>query len=200
MPNDSRKLTDERRRHQRVRVKLLGRYMLADRTEYACQTIDMSPGGVSLAAPRPGESGERVVCYLEEIGRIEGTVARIFDGGFSISFKATERKREKLAEKLTWLANRTNLNLSDARTHDRFEPERRATVLTLDDGTDVPCSIIDLSLGGASIAIDEELDIDVGSEVRLGRTVGHVVRLHESGLSIRFVGSPELSAADADVA
>ena len=33
------------RRHQRVKVALLGRYMLSDRQEYPCQTIDVSPGG-----------------------------------------------------------------------------------------------------------------------------------------------------------
>ncbi len=38
----------EQRRHQRVRTELLGRYMLSDRREYPCQTVDMSPGG-----PRP---------------------------------------------------------------------------------------------------------------------------------------------------
>ena len=37
-------LADERRRHQRVKVNLLGRYMLADRREYPCQVVDMSPG------------------------------------------------------------------------------------------------------------------------------------------------------------
>ncbi|RZK89277.1 MAG: PilZ domain-containing protein, partial [Methylobacterium sp.] len=36
------------RRHQRVPVSLLGRYMLSDRREYPCQTVDMSPGGVRL--------------------------------------------------------------------------------------------------------------------------------------------------------
>ncbi|MBN8964736.1 MAG: PilZ domain-containing protein, partial [Rhizobiales bacterium] len=38
----------ERRRHQRVRVNLLGRYMLVDRREYPCQVINMSPGGMAL--------------------------------------------------------------------------------------------------------------------------------------------------------
>lgn len=198
MSNDSRNLNDDRRRHQRVRVKLLGRYMLADHNEYACQTIDMSPGGVSLAAPAAGEIGERVVCYLEEIGRIEGHISRVFDGGFSIEYHATERKRERLAEKLTWLANRSSLKLSDGRAHGRFAPEKREAVLSLANGRSIACSIIDLSLGGASVAVDEDIDVHVGTEVRLGRTVGHVVRLHESGLSIRFLGSPDPSALDAD--
>ena len=34
----------ERRRHQRVRVNLLGRYMMTDRNEYPCQVVNMSPG------------------------------------------------------------------------------------------------------------------------------------------------------------
>ena len=58
--------------HQRVRVAVLGRYMLADRREYPCQTVDMSPGGVRLTCAVKGEVGERVVLYLEHIGRIEG--------------------------------------------------------------------------------------------------------------------------------
>ena len=43
--------SEERRRFQRVRVNLLGRYMLADRREYACQVVNMSPGGMALIAP-----------------------------------------------------------------------------------------------------------------------------------------------------
>ena len=44
-------LADERRRHQRVKVDLLGRYMLPDRREFPCQVVDMSPGGISMVAP-----------------------------------------------------------------------------------------------------------------------------------------------------
>ena len=36
--------TEERRRFQRVKVHLLGRYMLPDRREFPCQIINMSPG------------------------------------------------------------------------------------------------------------------------------------------------------------
>jgi len=55
----------ERRRHQRVRVNLLGRYMLADRREFPCQVINMSPGGMALIAPEIGNVGERVIAYVD---------------------------------------------------------------------------------------------------------------------------------------
>ena len=38
-------LAADNRRYQRVKVDLLGRYMLEDRREFPCQVIDMSPGG-----------------------------------------------------------------------------------------------------------------------------------------------------------
>jgi len=44
-------LAEERRRHQRVKVDLLGRYMLADRREFPCQVSNMSPGGIAIVAP-----------------------------------------------------------------------------------------------------------------------------------------------------
>ena len=58
-------LSEERRRFQRVRVNLLGRYMLADRREFPCQVINMSPGGMALIAPVSGQAGERVIAYVD---------------------------------------------------------------------------------------------------------------------------------------
>ncbi len=54
-------LAEERRRFQRVQVDLLGRYMLADRREFPCQVVNMSPGGMALVAPVAGNPGERVI-------------------------------------------------------------------------------------------------------------------------------------------
>ena len=76
---------EERRRFQRVKVHLLGRYMLADRREFPCQVINMSPGGVAMLAPGIGNVGERVVAYLDHIGRVEGKITRLFDNGFAMT-------------------------------------------------------------------------------------------------------------------
>src|SRR5947209_4570200 len=96
----------ERRRFQRARVDLTGRYTLADRLEYPCRVQDMSPGSVALTAPASGKIGERVVAYIEHIGRLEGVITRIYPLGFAMTIIATSRKRDKLAAQLTWLANR----------------------------------------------------------------------------------------------
>jgi hypothetical protein len=179
-------LADERRRFQRVKVNLLGRYMLADRREFPCQVINMSPGGMALIAPVAGMRGERVIAYVDHLGRLEGKIARNFENGFAMTIAASARKRDKLAAQLTWLANRHILNLPEDRRHGRFAPRNPIARLILPNGNNVGCRIIDLSQSGAAVAIAPELRPDVGSMVTLGKTQGRVVRHIEDGFAIEF--------------
>src|SRR6201982_995220 len=147
-------VAEERRRYQRVKVHLLGRYMLPDRREFPCQIINMSPGGLSLLAPGIGNVGDRVIAYLDHIGRVEGRITRIIDNGFAMTIGATARKRDKLAAQLTWLANRDILNLPEDRRHGRIGPRQPLSLVALEEGTKMTCRIIDMSLSGAAIAAE----------------------------------------------
>src|ERR1700756_1041349 len=174
----------ERRRFQRVKVHLLGRYMLPDRREFPCQIINMSPGGLALLAPGIGNVGDRVIAYLDHIGRVEGKITRIIDNGFAMTIGATARKRDKLAAQLTWLANRSILNLPEDRRHGRFVPKVVAARLIMPNGTNVGIRIIDLSLSGAGIATPNRPE--VGGLVTLGKIPGRVVRHLEEGFAMEF--------------
>ena len=177
-------LAEERRRHQRVRVNLLGRYMLADRREFPCQVTDMSPGGMAMIAPVSGQNGERVIAYVDHVGRLEGTIARQFQNGFAMTVVSTPRKRDKLAAQLTWLANRHILNLPEDRRHGRFTPRNPSARLILANGVNVACRVIDLSESGAAIGTDQRPEL--GSLVTIGQTTGRVVRHLEDGFAIEF--------------
>jgi c-di-GMP-binding flagellar brake protein YcgR len=177
--------TEERRRFQRVRIHLLGRYMLPDRREFPCQVINMSPGGLALLAPGIGNVGDRVIAYLDHIGRVEGKITRIIDNGFAMTVGATARKRDKLAAQLTWLANRDILNLPEDRRHDRIVPRNPIAVLSLEDGSKMTCRIIDLSLSGAAIGAENRPPLR--SLVMLGRIQARVVRNLEDGFALEFV-------------
>ena len=179
-------LAEERRRHQRVKVNLLGRYMLADRQEYPCQVINMSPGGMAAIAPIQGEPGERVIAYVDHLGRLEGVIARTFNNGFAMSISATLRKRDKLAAQLTWLANRHILNLPEDRRHGRFVPRNPTARLILPNGVNVACRVIDLSQSGAAISISPDQRPEVGAMVMIGKTQGRVVRHIEGGFAVEF--------------
>jgi hypothetical protein len=177
-------LVNERRRFQRVRLNLLGRYMLEDRREFPCQVVDMSPGGMSLIAPVIGQPGERVVAYVDHVGRLEGKIARTMANGFAMTVSATPRKRDKLAAQLTWLANRDILNLAEDRRHGRLIPKRPTTQLVLPNGTNITCRIIDASLSGAAIATPERPPL--GALVGIGKLQGRVVRHIDEGFAIEF--------------
>jgi hypothetical protein len=177
-------LSEERRRFQRVRVNLLGRYMLADRREFPCQVVDMSPGGMAVIAPVNGKAGERIIAYVDHLGRLEGSIVRQFTNGFAMTIAATVRKRDKIAAQLTWLANREILGLPEDRRHGRVVPRESTSNLVLPNGTNVSCRIIDMSLSGAAISATNRPPI--GTLVMLGKTQGRVVRHIEEGFAVEF--------------
>jgi PilZ domain len=177
-------LSEDRRRFQRVRVNLLGRYMLADRREFPCQVVNMSPGGMALVAPVAGAAGERVIAYVDHLGRLEGHIARLLPSGFAMTISATTRKRDKLAAQLTWLANRHLLDSPEDRRHGRIVPRNPISQLIMPNGINIACRIIDMSQSGAGIATDQRPPI--GALVTIGKIQGRVVRHLEDGFAIEF--------------
>ncbi len=179
----------ERRRHSRVEVNLLGRFMLENKKEYPCQVINMSPGGLAMIAPVRGEIGERIIAYIDHIGRVEGKIVRKIEGGFAVAIDATLRKRDKLASQLTWLANRHILNLPEDRRHERRTPKNPITKLVMDDGSEHMCRVLDLSLSGA--ALKTKVRPAIGKRITIGKIQAQVVRHLEDGLAIEFAAVQE---------
>jgi len=177
--------SEERRRFQRVKVNLLGRYMLGDRREYPCQVVNMSPGGMAVFAPVFPQIGERVIAYIDHVGRLEGVCTRLFDNGFASTIAATARKRDKLAAQLTWLANRHLLASPEDRRHGRFAPRNPMTMLVLPNGVNIGCRLIDVSLSGAAVATDQRPPL--GALVTIGKVQGRVVRHLDEGFAVEFL-------------
>ena len=177
-------------RFQRVKVSVLGRYMLADRREFPCQVLAMSPGDAMVVAPVAGTVGEKVIAYLDHLGRIEGSVVSLIEGGFEMEVSASARKRDKMAAQLTWLANKDALNLPEDRRHERVVPDNRHSTVVLDDGRRYNCKIIDISLSGA--AIELAVRPAMGTPVTLGRMRARVVRHFPDGVAVEFASAQEM--------
>lgn len=176
----------DKRRHQRVPVALLGRYMLSDRREFPCQTVDMSPGGVRIICAVLGAIGERVVLYLEQIGRVEGVIVRHpASNSLAARLTATPRKREKIASQLTWLANREALGLPEGRTHERLTPRNPAVTVKIEGEGEAQARIIDVSMSGVALASTRAPAL--GTNVLVGSTPGKVVRHFEGGFGAQFL-------------
>ena len=175
----------DRRRHKRVAVALLGRFMRANKQEFPCKLHDISIGGAAIMSPVELELGERVIAYFDTLGGIEGTVARCFDGGFAIRIIASQHKRDKLAAQLTWILNQPELEGIEARRHQRMTVANAASTLTLSEGISISCQVLDISISGASIAAAARPAI--GSELVLGKLRARVVRHHEHGIGVAFI-------------
>ena len=189
-------LRRDRRQHFRVRISLIGRFMRENKKEYPCKLVNMSPGGVAMMAPIIADVGEKIIAYYDMLGRLEGTVVRVFEGGFGMQLSATSHKREKLAEQLTWLVNRKDLELPEDRRHDRIIPQRMLSDMKLADGEVRQCHVQDVSLSGASVRLQHKPPL--GSTVVLGRLRGVVVRHHNEGIGIEFTDIQDPTALKRD--
>src|ERR1700751_2056068 len=85
------------RRDPRAGLGLAGRYMLSDRQEYPCTAIDGSVTGMAIAGPVAGKIGERIVVYIDTLGRFEGNVVRLVPEGFAIQFVTKARGADAIA-------------------------------------------------------------------------------------------------------
>jgi hypothetical protein len=186
------RIVPDRRRHKRVAVGMLGRFMRGNKQEYPCTLLDISVGGAAITSPVTPEVGERVVAYFEHLGGIEGFVVRAFDGGFAFNIHATQHRREKLAAQLTWLANVNELGDIEERVHERLAPAATQSSLQLAEGIVLNCRVLDVSISGASIATSARPEI--GTEITLGKLRARVVRHHAEGFGVRFVDIQNPSA------
>ena len=176
----------DQRAFQRVTVNLHGRMLTASRDEVDCIVVTMSPGDAELQASARVSAGDRIIAYVDHVGRIEGVVERVAaNNTFILTVNATERKREKLAAQLTWIANKHELGLPEDRRHERVAPRNNRSDLSLDDGRSYPCRIIDLSLSGAAVEI--AVRPALGTAVQLGNMRGRVVRHFQEGVAIEFL-------------
>lgn len=177
-------LRRDARRHSRVAVSLGARCLFEDRREVECRIVDMSVAGAALEAPALGLPHERIVAYVEDVGRLEGRIVRRFSGGFAFSWESSPTRRDKLADRLTWIANRAVLGLADDRRHERAVPTEPWSRLVFADGSTTRCRILDVSTSGA--AVRSEMRPPIGARVFLGRMSGRIVRHGEASIGIEF--------------
>lgn len=178
----------ERRRFRRMPLIIGGRMLDPLGREHDCRTADISPGDVRLAAPILPGVGERIVIYLEGLGRMSGAVARrCGEGEVAVIFDFSAHKREKLAEQLTFAVNKDQLGLTEA-PRITGEGVQRARI----EIEGVPAfdgEVLDFSLTGMTLKSARTPPL-IGSWVRVGGIFGRVARIIEGGFAVDFETRP----------
>jgi hypothetical protein len=160
---------------------LFGRFMLPDMSEHPCQVGEIDADGVKLLTSTPVEPGTSIIAYLDDIGRVDGEVSGRIDGGFHLDFKLTGARRERMEKRIDWLLNSN----PEQRRHDRFSPKQAASHISLADGREYACEVIDISVSGAAIKC--HVLPSIGTYVNLGKMRGRVVRYTSDGFAIEFL-------------
>lgn len=180
-------IASERRAQERVPVAIFGRCLLANQLEVPCQAMDISQNGLGVAASHSPVIGEPVIIYLDHVGRIEGTVVRIFDNGFALLINASPRKRQKLAAQIDTFKSDVECASTVGRRHERVQPNVANSEIRLVDGSVHSIQIVNISVSGAALKVD--LKPAIGSQLKLAGMQGHVVRHLDWGFAMEFATS-----------
>lgn len=176
----------EERQYPRIRTNLIGRYMLAGRQEFECVIVNVAVGGIAVSGPQAGAISEPVIAYIDRVGRVQGNIVRLIDGGFALKLTATKRAAEKLAVRLGAIEaeNVRERAAEERREEMRVEPDDKVAYFSLTLGEGAECEVLDISRSGAEVKTRERPPI--GALVSLGKLSGTVVRHTELGVGIKF--------------
>ncbi|MBL4616732.1 MAG: hypothetical protein JKY46_03475 [Robiginitomaculum sp.] len=177
------RLAAESRNFSRGNLNVSGRFLAENGWEYPFAITDISPGGILAQSDYIPKLGEQLVMITAELGRIQGKVIRCENNGFACIIQSTSRKRDQLADRLTWLLNYKRLGLKDDRIAERTAKNQEVYV-TLDDGTRFIAASLDMSITGMLIQTKET--VRLAEKISVGKLSGTVSRITETGFAIQF--------------
>jgi len=172
-----------------IKTKLVGRCILSGGPEFLCMVTALSKDRMTIEASVDGEVGQTVIVYINELGRLEGKIARLTAKGFSASLSVTTLAAAKFAERFLKMA-------ADNELH--FIPERRREPRVGLDGVEVGiegpkarrCRIANISALGAEIAIGDNKP-EIGNLIKIGNMRAKVVRHSEAGIAVEFTDNAD---------
>lgn len=169
-------MSKEKRAHPRVNGEIAANILINNSENGVARVLDVSAGGIGFLFKGDVSMGDHVIAHLDGGTRLEGDVARVFDGGFAIALTMSEHKRRRLAEAL-------DRERARGRALEKLTLERRIAKRVTGMSQSVVCEtadrrfpvrIVDMSLTGVAIETDEKLELD--TLVVIGKMRGTIVR------------------------
>lgn len=165
----------EQRESPRRAVDLSGDLIVpAEKITLPCRVLNLSKGGASIRCDHPLPPHTYVILCLDGFGRLEGLTRRHADGEIGLQFVVKKATRDRAARN------------GVLRRHTRLASISKVRV-TLDDGRDVSCEVIDVSMRG--LCLRTKARPPVNQVISIGKKQGHVVRHHSEGIAVEFAAT-----------
>ncbi|GLS42303.1 PilZ domain-containing protein [Methylobacterium brachythecii] len=168
------------------RVTAAGRCTIGDGKEFAC-VVDMPDSETAAVScdylASDDDIGQEVICYVDGIGLIAGSVRDLTESGFMIGVEVNAERHARIEARLTWMREHVR-GLADRRVGARIVPKHRRTTVKWPDGRLIDAEIADLSMSGAGLVLAEKPS--VGAVVTVGKRFATVIRHKEDGIGVAF--------------
>jgi hypothetical protein len=176
----------DRRQTERHTVRLSGRIFLpATGVTLDCTITNLSAGGAAFRCIEPPASETAIVLYVDGFGRFDGVATRSIQGEVGVKFVSRDT-RQRLEAALSAFVQEGMTLVTRLRRSERVAGDGSIDRFSLTSGEEVPCSLLDISLHGASLRTGQRPPI--GEVIYLGKTRGWVVRHHaEDGIGVQFL-------------
>ncbi len=177
---------------------LAGKFILTDRKfvpgnirAIAARLQSISLHELALETDLSPNAGERISAVFDQIGRIDGVVARILSGGFVVTISADAARQKEIAAKVEWLKKRHNRYVDEQREARRVVMSATECAIHC-DGRLLTCQIINVSAYGAGLRTADDRP-SVGEQVSIGAIVARVARHFPGGFGLEFLERQEMT-------
>ena len=177
----------DRRMWQRIPANFPLVFLNEAQQEFPGKISNISAGGLCFLTKNPPSMGEFIICYVEKIGRISGTVVRRQNHLVCVRADTAASKRDKLADLLTYIANKDKYQLDEARRAPRESTGQTGrTIVETEDGRICRCMITDMSFVGAALTTKDARPL-IGEVVKVGQQRGRIARYFDKdGFAVDF--------------
>lgn len=175
--------------NQMAEIAIFGRTLFENGTEIPCQTTEISTNTIKVQSAIKPKLNEKIIFYIDEIGRLVGTVNQTKKGEFTSTIIATEHKKNKLKAQINWLKLKQQQKVKDNRKNKRIIPRQQNWKMKIENKT-INVEIVDISLSGAFLKYKQNTQnsfFNLGTKVNLAGITAHIVRQTQNGIAVEFV-------------
>lgn len=180
-------IEQERRGAKRFALSVDVKFLLRGVEEGSGLLLDISEIGLAMLSDVSASEGDSIVVYPLGLGRIEGEVVRLFEGGVGIAFALRDSQKESICERIeAALEGKPYMRLVEKRSDLRIRYNIETSAWLDDNNAPISCTIVDMSRSGCLLRAQEAPEI--GVEVLIGALRGMVTRHVRDGFAVEFTG------------